>query len=259
MKFVVPIVMCVLLSAPSLKLLLQARRQGGGPEGWAGLFFLGAAAGMPMRMVGATLMQAGAESGPILNVAGHVGMGVSALALTVFTWKVFHPDSTRGRAVAMTLIASQVGTVGFGFVSGHIHVEESGAIVAINAMRVVPTVWACFESVRYWLRMRRRVALGVGDPVVANRFALWAIWTAAFAALPATALVLRVFVPMFVTHPEDPAVVEQVMTQLMGILRYVLASTGLVGLVALTLSFFPPDSYLARLRARAGADAAQAA
>ena len=33
--------------------------------------------------------------------------------------------------------------------------------------------WSAFESFRLWSMMRRRVALGLGDPALAHRFLLW--------------------------------------------------------------------------------------
>ncbi len=249
MKFAVPLLMFILLSAPAVKLLFHARRDRGGPEVWAGLFFLGAGSGMPLRMMGATLIQDGGEPGVAVNVAGHLCLLVSSVSLTVFTWKVFHSESTRVRAIAVGLIALQLITTLYAFGTGTIHAEEGNPIIAINAMRVVPTAWACVESIRYWMLMRRRVALGLADPVVSNRFALWAIWTAAFAALPTTSLVLRIVVPTMVADPNDPEVIRAVMDELLGGLRVLLAVAGLLGLVALVLSFFPPHWYLARLRA----------
>ena len=35
--------------------------------------------------------------------------------------------------------------------------------------------WPAFESGRYAAAMRRRLAIGLGDPVLADRFRLWAI------------------------------------------------------------------------------------
>jgi hypothetical protein len=152
------------------------------------------------------------------------------------------------KAAVTLLVSLQVATTLFGLVTGTVHDEASSAIVATNAMRTAPMLWACFESLRYWRRMRRRAEVGLADPVVANRFALWAIWTGAFAGLPLAALVLRVVLPMTVPDAQDPAAADALITSTIGKLRALLAVTGLVGVVALVLSFFPPAWYRARLR-----------
>lgn len=253
MEIAVPIGMCVLLGAPAVKLLVQARRDGGGPEIWAGGFFLGIAVGMPLRMLGVTLMQDGLDVGPAVNLVGHLGLFGGTLALTIFTWRVFHPDSARVMAAAMLLVVLQIATTGFGLVTGAVHDEASNAIIATNAMRTAPMCWACVESLRYWRRMRRRTQVGLADPVVSNRFALWAIWTGAFAGLPTAALVLRVVLPMTVPDPNDAGAIEALMTDVLAQLRLLLAVTGVIGVGALVLSFFPPAWYLARLRASVSA------
>ena len=46
-------------------------------------------------------------------------------------------------------------------------------------MVVLAFAWGGFEALRYFFLLRRRQALGLADPVVTNRFLLWAIadWT----------------------------------------------------------------------------------
>ncbi len=252
MKFVVPILMFLLLSAPSVRLLLRSRGEAGGPERWAGLYFLFIALGMPLRISGATLIGDGHALGEAVNFAGHLGLFVASVSLTVFVWRVFHADSAAVRAVAFVLIALQVGTTIWSLATGAAHSEESLAIIATNFMRVVPTVWACVESLRYWRAMRRRVGLGLADPVVANRFALWGVWTGAFAVLPATALVLRIVLPILLADRAGELDALAVQSSLLGPLRAVMGVAGVCGLVALVLSFFPPRWYLARLWAGLG-------
>ncbi len=248
MKFVVPILMFVLLIAPSVRLLLQSRGEAAGPERWAGLYFLFIAWGMPLRISGATLVADGASVGQAMNVVGHLGLFAASVSLTIFVWRVFHADSPTVRALAVALVGLQVATTAFSLATGAAHTEDSVAIIATNFMRVVPTIWACAESIGYWRRMRRRVGLGLADPVVANRFALWGVWTAAFAALPATALVLRIVLPILLADQVGQIDALEVQSAMLGPLRAVMGIAALCGLVALVLSFFPPTWYLARLR-----------
>lgn len=252
MKFVVPMLMCVLLSAPALKLLMQSRSEEGGPERWAGLFFLFTAAGMPLRMMGVTLIQAGDPVGLTVNLAGHGFLFLSSLTLTIFTWRVFHPDSSTVRGLVIVLIGLQSATTIFALATGVIHSEESNALIATNAMRVLPTVWACVESIRYWRLMKRRVGLGLADPVVANRFALWGVWTGAFAALPGVALVLRIVLPIILADDLGQIDTHALQDTVLGPLRVLMGVAAVFGIVALTFSFFPPAWYLARVRSKLG-------
>jgi uncharacterized membrane protein YoaK (UPF0700 family) len=79
--------------------------------------------------------------------------------------------------------------------------------------------------------------LGLAEPLVANRFALWAIWAGALAAIPLFALgprVAGVFVQPDPSQPFPP------------IWRTVLAaiaSSVAIAFAACWLAFFPPASY----------------
>ncbi len=64
-------------------------------------------------------------------------------------------------------------------------------MLTTNTARIVPTAWACYESLRYYRSMHRRQTLGLADPIVANRFLLWSIWTGAVTFLPLVALTIR--------------------------------------------------------------------
>ena len=44
--------------------------------------------------------------------------------------------------------------------------------------RTMAIFGVAFESFRYWRMLRRRLRLGLADPVVTNRFLLWAVWAA---------------------------------------------------------------------------------
>ena len=52
--------------------------------------------------------------------------------------------------------------------------------------------WSALEALREYGMARRRLALGLGDPVVANRFLLWCLSGASQAAIHAMSLSLHV-------------------------------------------------------------------
>jgi hypothetical protein len=94
--------------------------------------------------------------------------------------------------------------------------------------------------------MRRRVALGLADPLVANRFVLWSVWTGAlgFAALLLFAVRSRAF--WLQLHGVDPRVVMPAAIPITAALAGIaVVCAG----VAVWLAFFPPSSYRRWVRA----------
>ena len=93
-------------------------------------------------------------------------------------------------------------------------------------------LWAMIESYRYYALMRRRLALGLVDPMVANRFFLWgtgslgtclAIWVSS--------------IPLLLV--DDPV---RALT-LMPPIQIATATVGVATVVVYYLTFFPPAAY----------------
>ena len=108
------------------------------------------------------------------------------------------------------------------------------------AIASVATVTACFlwngiESWRYAAMLKRRLALGLSDPVLYDRFRLWAIVGFASTAMCGVlgACMLAGLPPL--TEPA-PMLVTAVMGTVAGVAWY--------------LSFLPPQRYLAHVRRR---------
>jgi hypothetical protein len=164
--------------AIGLRLVLLARRTGELPEfAVGGALLLMGGIGYPA----ASLARGAAELGVLPRVTlAALGMACMVLGtggIAVFNWKVFRADCPwTPRAVglfAFLLVASfiwQAATPGFLAAAenrGHgLHGLEilAGAVLA----------WASFESIAYALKMRRRLKLGLADPLVADRVRLWA-------------------------------------------------------------------------------------
>lgn len=108
--------------------------------------------------------------------------------------------------------------------------------------RTAGSVWLVTEAVRYHLLMRRRVVLGLADPVVCNRFLLWATGGVFGVAMMLTA-VPPVIAPGS-THP------------LMAFDIVAFSAAGIGFCIAYSLVFFPPGAYLRWVGARAQARAA---
>lgn len=238
------------LAAPGVRLLLLASRTRQAPELLCGLYFVGLAIGIPLRILGAQQFLADPGAGATLNGAGHVFFAIGTLAMASFVRRVFHPDATWALVLCVVVRAAIASSTAALFALDVVDVERSRWMLLANLCRLLPLCWAFVESFRYWRLMSRRAGLGLANAVVVNRFALWTIWTGALALIPALAAVGRI-AGSYARASEVvgiDAVLERV---LIDFLPATLALAAPVGCVALWLSFFPPALYLRRLGATA--------
>jgi hypothetical protein len=98
-------------------------------------------------------------------------------------------------------------------------------------------LWTSAEAFRYAALLRRRAAVGLGDPVVANRFLLWGC-VGVFSSLS--------LLPSIVRQLQGSATIEP-LTQLLA------AVAGLACSISLYLAFLPPKAYVAWLRGEGAA------
>ncbi len=234
-RLIAGLVLCGLLSLPALRLLGRT-----GEERWIGIFFLASGIGFGARV--AAVSSTGIS--PWLNGLGHAGLSLACVALYRFTRRVFRPTSTAARWAEGCGILASLATFVAVVVGDGLLAERSPSVIAANFVRLCSYAWSFAEALRYWTLMRRRVGLGLADPLVANRFGLWSIWMAGLTSMLGIVLVLRLV--GFVAGV-TPAEVDEAMPQVLQILRGVLATTALVSGVAVWLTFFPPRFYARRL------------
>jgi hypothetical protein len=249
-----PLLVFLLLVAPGIRLLLLAHRSREVPEFWGGLYFIGAAVGLAMRVLGSSLFLTEPELANTINTIGHLAFASGTIAMTIFTLRVFHPSSSRARIFAGMTIGAILLTSAHTLLAGFTNIENSYSMVATNFARLIPTCWAFYESCRYWLSMRRRETLGLADPILTNRFLLWSIWTGTVTLLPMIALALRTLSIVALGNEqfiEGPGAV--LMPVVLRGVRIIFVLVAPIAAVALSLSFFPPTAYLDRVRARAEA------
>jgi hypothetical protein len=100
-------------------------------------------------------------------------------------------------------------------------------------------LWAAVEALHYWSLMRKRVELGLADPLVTNRFLLWSV-----AALCTMASIWTVQIPTFLGYEAfSPDAV-----QLTTVTMLATSALGIVTIGAYWLTFFPPGWYRARFK-----------
>jgi hypothetical protein len=155
-----------------------ARRTGGAPERWIALCLLPICGfGYPL------LVLAQAFSGKAALVAMSLGIAASDFGLGCiffFTRAVFRP---RVRWLGPALTSAVVLLLfHWGALTVRLLETRSPAIafdfrltLLVDFVSALGFGWAAIESLTYAAALRRRVALGLADPLVANRLLLWGL------------------------------------------------------------------------------------
>jgi len=212
-----------------IRLLSLAYRNRGLPELLLGLsFLLGGTLGAVIEANAAVVVQQGGSGGTMLAV----GKGFALIAMftnALFTYYVFRRGQLVGKCVIGLVVLSTSGAyVGHSFSGAFV----TGAVAPTwfwleFVGRMISSAWLGFEAFLYYQTMRRRVVIGLAEPIVANRFLLWAIASCTGLLFLATSVP-----PMYMT---EGFLVE--------IDIFVFAIAGLATAGAYWLAFFPPNAY----------------
>lgn len=224
-----------------VRLLLLARRTRKLPELTFGLcFVLFGAFGLPLSIAARRGLAPSPEAAGLLLAAGFLAQNLACLALAVSNWRTFRPDRPLALlAVVAVAAAFGVSLAGQALTVGFRGAADGGAFYVVGYLARMGTfVWASAEAVRYWTLLRRRLPLGLADPVIVNRLALWSLGSIA---------VVVGFVAFGMARLADvnPAASPAVLATS--------SVAGLVAGVALWLAFAPPAAYLRRIAAPARA------
>lgn len=223
-----------------LRLLALSRRTGGFAEFTLGLgLFLIVGIGYPLVLVALAAAQSslGATARVLMAVSSAL-MGIGWAGVWAFTWRVFRPDSMVAHVAASAAIAG-LGVVAVLRISAIVRAPDLASLqvpdvttLGTPLLALASYLWTAVEAFRYAVMLRKRAALGLGDPVVANRFLLWGC----VGVFSMTSLA-----PSIVRQLQGSADLDA-LTQLLGALG------GLACSVALYLAFLPPQAYVAWLR-----------
>jgi hypothetical protein len=131
---------------------------------------------------------------------GRISSGGCSFAIALFTWRVFQSGAAWARGLVWLIGALIVGGLAVSALEGD---WEGLAPLSYRGFwldwlgEVVPFLWLAFESSRQYLMTRRRVSLGLIDPLVCNRYLLIAVYatlgTITFLILVPTCIVYELY------------------------------------------------------------------
>ena len=179
-----------------LRLVWVSRRTKGFPE-----FAFGAGltlvvlVGYPLLLAGRANVTTAPDLARWLMAAAAMPMAIGWTAVWIFTWRVFRPDSAGARLVTLAAVGI---TLAFGLAGVHASLSWRAGVpdfarlsyTGPSLMAILSYAWGAFEAFAYHGRMRKRVALGLADRVLANRFLLWGlvmVFSATSTAVPTLA------------------------------------------------------------------------
>jgi hypothetical protein len=226
----------VTMTGLGIRLLLLSRRNGTKAELWLAIAFLaGGSFGASAEVIGARFV---ADPGAAFWLVG-LGKLTSAIGLRFydwFCWRVFRPSERWAGALFFGLAAGAALAVVLFFATGTLERgADRGWFWLELVVRVGSPIWLTAESLRFWSQMRRRVAVGLADPLVTDRFRLWA--TGALSGL----VMLLCSVPPQILPMDHPFQKLSLLT---------LGVMGLAATAAYWFAFFPPEWYRSRVAAR---------
>lgn len=227
------------------RLLMLARRTRQLPELLLGLsLLLGGTLGGPLE--GAAMAGKGefdpAVAGGLL-VAGKL-FAMAALALQcAFIWRVFRPSEPWAPWLFALIVAIPIAAFAGSLAGG---MASSGEIPFLwfwvdLIARVGASCWLVAEGARYYGMMKRRLALGLADPLLTNRFLLWTL-----AGVAAIVFMLTAVPPAFLDSSRHQLLL---FTDLL-----VFSAAGVAVAVLYLLAFLPPKAYRHLLLGAAAAE-----
>lgn len=231
--FLISLIATLVLGA---RLIRSGRRAGGVPELVYGLALFISGIGSIVRLVVYAVIGPSEETRLAVVFASVVSV-VTLAVMTTGLRLIYHPLkrwpwALQAALVALSLVATWQLAVA-PIATGIRPLPQMANDIASTGMMV----WGAGAASAHWLKLRRRLALGLVEPLVVERFKLWALGflvggltSASLWLLPLTAGIRIVDVPWI----------------MLTVNALVLVMTGLVW-----ATFYPPEFHRRRIEARA--------
>jgi hypothetical protein len=165
----------------SVRLILRSRHTRGATERLMGLtYLLAPGLGYPLAVLSPAIP--GRELSLAALVVGETLVVAGCSCFLFFNAKVFRPSAIWATAAACVGIAALV-VGGIGVVLANVSTPDlalagdraRGAMALLFFTLGLGYAWTGIEGTRYHRMLRRRLVLGLAEPIVANRFLLWAL------------------------------------------------------------------------------------
>ncbi len=209
------------------------------PEALLALFFGGGALGYALQLLDHSFELSSGAIRLTHDLSGTV-LILPAVTVVLFTWQVFRRDSTWAKITAwsmatftvVAMILSRWLAAPLGL-EAQLSGEPGSAFYWISTgVRASGFAWSCVEASIFYSRARLRLAAGLIDALVANRFLLWAVWSGAATTMVSLRIVSAALVG---PNPRPGAVPTPIVVMML--------ATGLVCVGAMWLTFSAPAFY----------------
>lgn len=211
------------------------------PELAIGLSFLISGVVGWSLMLGASVFggQAGSSGAMILFSTGYALITLGVVLTYLFTWQVFRPRARWAKHLFFSASAVLFATAIPLHMSLFASEQDTLAATLLNGVGAIARIgsgaWPACEALRYWVMMRKRMSVGLAEPLLANRFLLW------FGAS------LAVTVLLVITAVAPPSAPDQMSAALGISISFLAATTGALQ----WLAFLPPEGYRRFIERRA--------
>ena len=201
------------------------------PELAFGTAFLSGSLGTVGAQLGQRLWWTGAdEFATSMNAICFAIQVVGTFALFLSTWRIYRPGDSWAFMLAAVGSSFAVLAWVLRFMHGDFVVNalETPGIAVFHAARISVFGWAATESLLYHDKLKKRLALGLADPVVTQQIYMWGV-----SAVAAAGVSLTIVASVFVLGRHPLEVPEALAT---------LVLLSLVLSACMWCAFFPPEA-----------------
>lgn len=177
---------------------------------------------------------------PWLLGVGQLCSCVGVLAGIAFNQLVFRRDTAWARGlVALAAFGLAAGSVGYGLTGGFVDGRAQGFWYWLfYGTYIAGAGWVMVEPLRYHREMRKRLQLGLAEPLVVNRLLLWGVGSVfRFLMVTGGAVLSAGFGEQHTVRASPALAISLVVIALLGL--------GVAG--SYWLTFFPPRRYVHRI------------